>query len=89
MGLKANFRENWLSDPSTYPLIAILGVACGFCGGFCAYKLAYCPDVRITSNTKVRNEAVVYAFILELEKELTCSFRARLFAIGNGPWSRA
>lgn len=50
--LAAQPKENWFSDPSTYPLIVIMATAGSFCVGFSAYKLAYCPDVRITKNTK-------------------------------------
>jgi hypothetical protein len=50
---KKNFQKDWLSDPSTYPLIAIMSIAASGCAGFMAYKLTYCPDVRITNKTKV------------------------------------
>ncbi|GAX13670.1 hypothetical protein FisN_14Lh314 [Fistulifera solaris] len=49
---KKNFQKDWLSDPSTYPLIAIMSIAASGCAGFMAYKLTYCPDVRITNKTK-------------------------------------
>ncbi|GAX23512.1 hypothetical protein FisN_14Hh314 [Fistulifera solaris] len=55
---KKNFSKDWLSDPSTYPLIAIMSIAASGCAGFMAYKLTYCPDVRITNKTKVRAKTI-------------------------------
>lgn len=52
VGSTSTFRQDWLSDPSTYPIIVILGVAITGAFGFISYKIAYCPNVRITSKAK-------------------------------------
>ncbi|KAL3757151.1 hypothetical protein ACHAWU_004583 [Discostella pseudostelligera] len=44
----AERKTNWLSDPASYPLIAILGAAGVFCSGFGIYFLATAPDVQIS-----------------------------------------
>lgn len=41
-------KNVWLSDPSTYPVIAICGGACVFAGGYIAYKFSH-PDVQVVS----------------------------------------
>ena len=46
------FAQNWLADPSTYPILAIVTGAVGGCSAFMAYKITRCPDVRIGKNTK-------------------------------------
>lgn len=50
-----SFREHWLSDPSCYPLIAIMSSAALFVVGVGASCLMYNPDVRIDPN-KVRRK---------------------------------
>lgn len=45
-------QKTWLSDPSTYPIIAVVGIAVTGCCGFMTYKFTQCPDVRITSKAK-------------------------------------
>jgi hypothetical protein len=47
MGKNQSFRKAWLSDPSTYPVIGVLGAACGLCAGVGLYNLAYNKDVQI------------------------------------------
>ena len=42
-----NVRKEMLSDPSTYPLILILGVACAGCSGFGFWFLTHSVDVRL------------------------------------------
>lgn len=44
----AERQKYWLSDPATYPLIAILGAACVFCTGFGVFFLTTAPDVQIS-----------------------------------------
>ncbi|KAL7547197.1 hypothetical protein ACHAWF_010512 [Thalassiosira exigua] len=44
----AERQKNWLSDPATYPLIAILGGACVFCTAFGVWFLSTAPDVQIS-----------------------------------------
>lgn len=46
------FKKVWLSDPSTYPVIAIMGVALVGCSYFMANKFATDPAIRFTSYTK-------------------------------------
>jgi hypothetical protein len=46
------FKANWLSDPSTYPIIVILTGAVTGCSAFMTYKITRCPDVRITKSQK-------------------------------------
>ena len=41
------FKRNWLSDPSAYPLIAIMGFAGAFIFGVGTSCLMYNPDVQI------------------------------------------
>mmetsp|Transcript_25533 Transcript_25533/g.59013 ORF Transcript_25533/g.59013 Transcript_25533/m.59013 type:complete len:85 (-) Transcript_25533:177-431(-) len=47
-----SFREHWLSDPSCYPLIAIMSSAALFVVGVGASCLMYNPDVRIDPNKR-------------------------------------
>jgi hypothetical protein len=47
-----SFKKNWLSDPSTYPLLAALGGAVTLCTGFGISFLLKSPDVRISSLKK-------------------------------------
>ncbi|KAL7467296.1 hypothetical protein ACHAXS_012082 [Conticribra weissflogii] len=47
--MKWGYRKKyWLSDPSTYPLLAALGFATGLCTGFGIYFLGSSPDVQIS-----------------------------------------
>jgi hypothetical protein len=46
------FQNNWMSDMSTYPIMAIMGGATLGCTAFMTYKFTMCPDVRVKSNTK-------------------------------------
>jgi NADH-ubiquinone reductase complex 1 MLRQ subunit len=51
------FKEAWLSDPSTYPIIFIMGFALTFMTGMSLHALAYYKDVRIDPskrNSEVR-----------------------------------
>jgi hypothetical protein len=52
LGQQGTFKENWLSDVSTYPIMIICSSA--VCGslGFISYKFMYCPNVRVTSGCK-------------------------------------
>jgi hypothetical protein len=44
---RTTFKQNWLSDPSTYPLIAVMSGALALVGGVSAYYLSIHPDVQI------------------------------------------
>lgn len=44
----AERQKNWLSDPATYPLIAILGATGVFVTGFIGYFTVTAPDVQIS-----------------------------------------
>ena len=46
------FTKNWLSDPSTYPIMVVVGGAVSMMTVFCTYKFTYCPDVRVSSAAK-------------------------------------
>eukprot|EP00616_Rhizochromulina_sp_CCMP1243_P008173 CAMPEP_0118987068 /NCGR_PEP_ID=MMETSP1173-20130426/43436_1 /TAXON_ID=1034831 /ORGANISM="Rhizochromulina marina cf, Strain CCMP1243" /LENGTH=71 /DNA_ID=CAMNT_0006937893 /DNA_START=47 /DNA_END=262 /DNA_ORIENTATION=+ len=54
-----SFKEIWLSDPGTYPVIGIISFACLFCGGYYSYNILTNPDIRITKgkrrDTVIRN----------------------------------
>ena len=52
-----SFSKTWLSDPSTYPIIVVLGFACGMCAGVGSYYLYACKDVQI-STSKRSNEII-------------------------------
>ena len=52
VGKPASFKQAWLSDPSTYPIMFVIGFAGLMCGGFMLYKFTRCDDVRITSKAK-------------------------------------
>lgn len=41
-------QKHWLSDPASYPLIAILGGAGCFAAGFIIYFTATSPDVQVS-----------------------------------------
>jgi len=49
---KASFNEAWLSDPSAYPLIAIMGAAGALVVGVSVSCLAFSPDVQISPNRR-------------------------------------
>jgi hypothetical protein len=49
-----SFKKNWLSDPSTYPLIVIMGTALTFMVGMSANALLNYKDVRV--NPARRNQ---------------------------------
>lgn len=42
-----NFKKNWLQDPSTYPMIVVLGAAGLLVGGVGISCLSFSPDVQI------------------------------------------
>lgn len=48
----STFAKDWLSDPSTYPILGIVTGAVVFCCGFMSYKITYDPAVRITKGHK-------------------------------------
>jgi hypothetical protein len=45
---KKGFKDNWLSDPSTYPLIVVMGGAGALVFGISAYYLTQNPDVQVS-----------------------------------------
>ena len=47
-----SFKESWLSDPSTYPIIVIMGCATAFMTGMGIHALTYYKDVRINPSKK-------------------------------------
>jgi NADH-ubiquinone reductase complex 1 MLRQ subunit len=47
-----SFARTWLSDPSTYPIFVVVGVATSGCLAFISYKAMCCPTVRWSSATK-------------------------------------
>lgn len=53
-----NIRRDWLSDPSTYPLMAILGAALTFMTGAAANALIRYKDVTV--DPKKRNSKLQY-----------------------------
>lgn len=48
----ASFKANWLSDPSAYPLMLILGSAAAFMVGVGSSCLMYNPDVQLDPNKR-------------------------------------
>lgn len=49
---RTTFRENFLSDPSTYPLIVVMTVATGFIVGMSANALTNYKGLRIRPSAK-------------------------------------
>ena len=47
-----SLTKTWLSDPSTYPIIGVVGCALCGCTSFMTYKITNDKAVRITSATK-------------------------------------
>ncbi|CAB9521091.1 Zinc finger, DHHC-type containing [Seminavis robusta] len=45
-------KQIWLSDPTTYPIMAVVAFATGICFTFATTKLMFSPDVRITPARK-------------------------------------
>jgi hypothetical protein len=45
-------KNNWLSDISTYPVMAALGFALAMAGGFGISFLVNSPDVRLSGHKK-------------------------------------
>ena len=50
--LVSNPKKIWFSDPATYPLFVIMGVAGALGAGFVAYKINTDSNVRITKSAK-------------------------------------
>ncbi|CAB9517284.1 expressed unknown protein [Seminavis robusta] len=50
--LDKGFKANWLSDPSTYPIIVIMGCALTFMTGMGLHALTYYKDLRISPSAK-------------------------------------
>lgn len=46
------FKKNWLSDPSAYPLIGVMGIAGALVVGVIGGGLMYNPDVQITPSRR-------------------------------------
>lgn len=53
---KYSFKESWLSDPATYPLIVIMGCAITFVTGASVHALTSYKDVQI--DPKKRNSVL-------------------------------
>jgi NADH-ubiquinone reductase complex 1 MLRQ subunit len=51
-GKQDTFQKNWLSDPSTYPVMAALTFGIFMCAGVGFSCLVYSPDVRIATDKK-------------------------------------
>jgi hypothetical protein len=47
-----SFKQTWLSDPATYPIMFILGVATVGCSAFMTYKFSTGMNFRISPSTK-------------------------------------
>mmetsp|Transcript_4056 Transcript_4056/g.7805 ORF Transcript_4056/g.7805 Transcript_4056/m.7805 type:complete len:142 (-) Transcript_4056:124-549(-) len=47
-----NFKQSWFSDPSTYPLIAVMAAATTVCVGMSANALFRYRGVKISSDKK-------------------------------------
>mmetsp|Transcript_14562 Transcript_14562/g.20773 ORF Transcript_14562/g.20773 Transcript_14562/m.20773 type:complete len:80 (+) Transcript_14562:361-600(+) len=47
-----SFRKAFLSDPSTYPLLMVLGAAGGLVIGFSGYFITSSKDVQINPQTR-------------------------------------
>ncbi|GAX13667.1 hypothetical protein FisN_14Lh317 [Fistulifera solaris] len=47
-----SFQKTWLSDPSTYPIMVILGGAVMGCTAFATNKFATDGNVRVSSKAK-------------------------------------
>ena len=43
---KAEGSFNWLGDPGTYPVLAVIGVACSLAAGKLAYDSVVKPEVH-------------------------------------------
>jgi len=41
-----------VTDPSTYPIIGVIGGACTLAACFIGYKVTQCPDVKIAAKNK-------------------------------------
>ena len=46
------YKVTWLSDPSTYPIMLVLGGALSMMTGVIVYNFACNPDCRINPNTR-------------------------------------
>mmetsp|Transcript_26456 Transcript_26456/g.39140 ORF Transcript_26456/g.39140 Transcript_26456/m.39140 type:complete len:95 (-) Transcript_26456:150-434(-) len=49
---KESFRKNWLSDPSCYPLIVVMGAAGCLVTGVIGSCLLFSPDVQIAQKKR-------------------------------------
>lgn len=78
----SNVKDGMLSDPSTYPLIFILGCAMAGCSGFGFWHLAHAPDVRL--NPAKRNELFRDWSRTWLSFEILWDVMYSVFIVGNG-----
>lgn len=61
-------KTNWLSDPSTYPLLVVLAGAGCLCTGFGCYFLATAPDVQISPLKRSAKSANLLIFLYAVHK---------------------
>lgn len=43
-----SFSKLWLSDPTTYPIIVVVGFAVGMCASTMSYYMMACKDVQVS-----------------------------------------
>jgi len=80
VGMNANgAKDNWLSDPSTYPIITVLSAAMALLGGMCVYSLTSYRDVRINPSTK-HDE-------LQVRDRMPYRSFTKSLASGNSTWA--
>ena len=73
----AERQKHWLSDPSCYPLIAILGATSVFVAGFMGYFTLTAPDVQISPLKRYVNLVFIsfmFYIILRTSHFLSSSF---------------
>ena len=46
------YKKNWLSDPATYPIFVVMGIATGLVAGVGGSCIFYNPDVQINPETR-------------------------------------
>mmetsp|Transcript_9499 Transcript_9499/g.13267 ORF Transcript_9499/g.13267 Transcript_9499/m.13267 type:complete len:85 (-) Transcript_9499:116-370(-) len=51
-GSKYTYQKAWLSDPSTYPLIIVMGIAGALVAGVGSSCILYNPDVQISPSKR-------------------------------------
>jgi|UPI000581B140 hypothetical protein len=82
---KANFKKDYLSDPSTYPILIIMGSALTFMVGVGFRNLGYYKDLRIRPENK---HEILQSWGEEHRDTMTNAFANKPIALNSQRWAQ-